>query len=95
MANKIFIMPGNSLCQDEYISDIKSSGGGGERWNEKRDCDIYEFIDGAEAVVSEVWGEKKTEIRDIRNQCKGRENGNDGETEGSMNFNHLKRLREG
>jgi len=24
MANKIFIMPGNSLCQDKYISDIKA-----------------------------------------------------------------------
>lgn len=40
-------------------------------------------------------GGKKTEIRDIRNQCKDREKGNEGETEGSMNFNHLKRLREG
>lgn len=57
---------------------------------EKGEWSIYDFIDDAEAVgVREVWG-GMLKI----NVTTGRI-GNEGEAEERMNFNHLKRLREG
>lgn len=64
-ANKIFIKSGNSLCRDEFISDIKSSGGGGERWKARKESDVYRFIDEAVVEGSGEAREEKWNMQEI------------------------------